>query len=69
MRTTLVLSVLLAFGCGVGAQTSNRLAAEELAPVDLATTDEERARYGIASLSKLLQTYPEQKVACTAPGK
>ena len=29
--------------------------------------DEERARYGIAPLSKLLSQYPEQKVTCHAP--
>ena len=38
--------------------------AEELSPVDRKTTDEERARYGIAPLAKLLSQYPEQKVAC-----
>jgi len=41
--------------------------AEELAPVDRTTTDEERARYGIAPLSKLLSQYREQKVACHTP--
>lgn len=38
--------------------------AEELAPVDRNTTDEERARYGIAPLAKLLSQYHEQQVPC-----
>ncbi|HJQ12416.1 MAG TPA: hypothetical protein VJ840_15400 [Gemmatimonadaceae bacterium] len=42
--------------------------AEELSPVDRQTTDEERARYGIAPLATLLKQYPEQKVTC-APAK
>ena len=38
--------------------------AEELAPVDRKTTDEERARYGVPPLDSLLQQYHEQQVTC-----
>lgn len=34
--------------------------AEELPPIDRTVSDEERAKYGVPPLSKLLQTYPEQ---------
>lgn len=33
--------------------------AEELAPIDRATTDAERARYGVPPLAELLEKYPE----------
>jgi hypothetical protein len=38
--------------------------AEELAPVDRKTTDQERARYGVPPLDTLLHQYHEQQVAC-----
>ena len=38
--------------------------AEELAPIDRKTTDEERSRLGVPPLAKLLSQYPEQKVLC-----
>lgn len=41
--------------------------AEELAPIDRKTTDEERAHYGIAPLAKLLSQYHEQQVPCHSP--
>jgi len=37
---------------------------EELVPVDRKTSDSERAKYGVPSLSELLKRYPEQ-----APGR
>ena len=40
--------------------------AEELAPVDRKTTDEERARYGVPPLDTLLHQYHEQQVTCRA---
>jgi len=35
---------------------------EELAPIDRATTDAERARYGVPPLADLLERYPEAPV-------
>ncbi len=35
---------------------------EELAPIDRATTDAERARYGVPPLAELLKRYPEAPV-------
>ena len=41
--------------------------AEELAPVDRKTTDQERARYGVPPLDTLLHQYREQQVTCRKP--
>ncbi|HJP60987.1 MAG TPA: hypothetical protein VJ865_13350, partial [Gemmatimonadaceae bacterium] len=41
--------------------------AEELAPVDRKTTDQERARYGVPPLDTLLHQYKEQQVTCRTP--
>ena len=41
--------------------------AEELAPVDRKTTDEERARYGVPPLDTLLHQYREQQATCRKP--
>jgi len=41
--------------------------AEELAPVDRKTTDQERARYGVPPLDTLLHQYHEQQVVCQTP--
>ena len=38
--------------------------AEELAPVDRKTSDQERARYGVPPLDTLLRQYHEQQVTC-----
>lgn len=39
---------------------NQKLQREELVPIDRSTTDEERARFGVAPLDKLLKQYPEQ---------
>jgi len=38
---------------------NQRTGAEELAPIDRATSDAERARYGVAPLAELLKRFPE----------
>lgn len=38
--------------------------AEELAPIDRRTTDEERLRYDVPPLATLLKQFPEQQRAC-----
>jgi len=57
----------LTTGCqkyGTNRFINQQTGAEELAPVDRNTTDEERARYGVPPLATLLKQYSEQKVVC-----
>ena len=40
---------------------------DELVPIDRATPDSERAKYGLAPLAELLKKYPEQKLEGKSP--
>jgi hypothetical protein len=64
----------LTFTIGVQRYGTNRLinqatGAEELVAIDRTTTDEERAKYGIAPLAALLARYPERPPPKAAPPK